>query len=187
MGIRGSGPWEIMESAAILCAITPNHSAVIGCDVAGFPLDLRILEKIWEFIALNWVRGADTRYCMVNFSLHSLGCLCRLSSSEWVSFSRHYRCFWPLVVKFAVASHEIPWHPFLIGSEVQRGIKTSRRKDQVSYRHPLYDKRSGARASRHPPRWRAQLDNPRDGTRAADRACGSSPIRRFPFGPPAGG
>ncbi len=27
--------------------------------------------------------------------------------------------------------------------------------------------RSGARASRHPPRWRAQLDTPRGGTRAA--------------------
>jgi len=27
--------------------------------------------------------------------------------------------------------------------------------------------RSGARASRHPPRWRAQLDTPQSGTRAA--------------------
>lgn len=34
--------------------------------------------------------------------------------------------------------------------------------------------RSGARASRHPPRWHAQPDEPRDGTRAADRAVAAA-------------
>ncbi|WP_317670695.1 hypothetical protein [Thioclava sp. A2] len=93
MGKRGNASWEIMESAGVFCAITPNHSEVIGRDVADFSLKLRILEKIWEFIALDWVRGADTRYCMVNFSLHSLGCSCHLSSSEWASFPKPLSVF----------------------------------------------------------------------------------------------
>ena len=53
-----------------------------------------------------------------------------------------------------------------------RGAKDPTRK-QISRFHTgtadIRTTRSGARASRHPPRWRAQLELPGNGTRAADR------------------
>ncbi len=60
-----------------------------------------------------------------------------------------------------------------------RGIKDPK-AEQVSYRHPLHrHERSGARASRHPPRWRAQSDATQRRDEGGGSGSGSSPIRRF--------
>jgi len=60
-------------------------------------------------------------------------------------------------------SHRIPNSRDEVGTHNKGRTKDPIKNSlsQVSYRHRLHQtKRSGARASRHPPRWRAQLDNP---------------------------
>ena len=92
----------------------------------------------------------------------------------------------PIMPKIPVDFHEFPCHPYRHDEDGNRGGKTPTIKipRQVSYRLRFHrTKRSGARASRHPPRWRAQLDIPARRDEGGELGSGSSSIRRFPFGP----
>lgn len=55
---------------------------------------------------------------------------------------------------------------------------------QVSYRHPLIDERSGARASRHPPQVARAVGRTRQRDEGGGSGSGSSAIRRFRERPP---
>ena len=88
--------------------------------------------------------------------------------------------------KFSVDSHAFPWQlPFIETSGPAFGAANDPANQNKSRFHtgfPHFELRSGARASRHPPRWRAQLDYPGNGTRAADRTVAAVRSAVFHFG-----
>lgn len=96
-------------------------------------------------------------------------------------------CFWvgpeaPSCVSVGwipIASRKIPWQTEFTDEDgherAQRPIRQVRFHTGTRFHRT---KRSGAQASRHPPRWHAQPDRPRDGNEGGGSGSGSSPIRR---------
>ena len=69
----------------------------------------------------------------------------------------------PWLPKKTFASHAFPWHKLLtVDGQTNTGHQTTPPTGRSGFiQAPIHrTKRSGARASRHPPRWRAQLDIP---------------------------
>ena len=83
----------------------------------------------------------------------------------------------PGTPNFLVDSREFPCHPCSTDEDgTQDRAKRPKRRKSGFIQAPAFiePKRSDARASRHPPRWHAQLDTPSDGTRAADWAVAAA-------------
>ncbi len=70
-------------------------------------------------------------------------------------------------VLISMNSHGIPSASDESGTEGQQDPKQKTNAGFIQALRFIRTQRSGARASRHPPRWRAQLDTPQSGTRAA--------------------